>query len=61
MLKEGLLLAIGFQNFIALLKAYNKSNQIAQFLQRNFAQICAQTPLKGICKFSVFLQFTFMY
>ena len=37
----------GYQHFIALWKAYNKSNQIAQFL-RNFAQIFAQTPFQGI-------------
>ena len=43
-----LLSVIGFQHFLALWKAYNKINQIKQFLQRNFAQIIAQTPLDGI-------------
>ena len=33
---------IGFQHFIALWKADNKSNQIEQILKRNFAQIFAQ-------------------
>jgi len=51
---------IGFQHFTALWKAYNKRKQIAQFLQRNFAQIFPQMPSKGICTFSVFLEYTFM-
>ena len=46
-----------FNLFIALWKAYNKSKQIAQFLQRKFSQIFAQTPLMGICTFSVFLEY----
>ena len=54
-----LLSVIGFQQFIALWKAFNKSNQIAQLLQRNFAQIFAQTPLKEISTFPVFLEYTF--
>ena len=44
----------GFQHLMALWKAYNNRKQIAQLLQRN----CAQTPLKGICTFSVFLEYT---
>ena len=28
---------------------------MAQFLQRHFAQVFAQTPLKGICTLSLFL------
>jgi len=43
-----LLQVIGFKLFVAPWEAYNKSNQIAQFLQRNFAHTSAQTPLKGI-------------
>jgi len=35
---------IGFQHSIALWKVHNKRKQIAQFLQRSFAQISAQTP-----------------
>ena len=54
-----LLLVIEFQHFIALWKAYNKSKQIAQFLQRNFAQIFSQTPEKGIFTFSVLLEYIF--
>ena len=50
-----LLPVIGFLHLIALWKAYNKSNQIAQFLQRNFAQ----TLLKGILTFLVFLEYMF--
>ena len=46
-----LLPVIGFQHFIALWKAFNKSKQIAQFCKENFAPM----PLKGICKFSVFV------
>ena len=52
---------IGFQHSKALWKAYNKSKQIAQFLQSNFTQIFAQMPLKGICTFSVFLEYTFRF
>ena len=48
---------IGFKHFIVLWKAYNKSNQIAQFLQRNFAHLL----LKGVCPFSVFLENTFRF
>ena len=48
---------IGFKHFIVLWKAYNKSNQIAQFLQRNFAHLL----LKGICPFSIFLENTFRF
>ena len=44
----------GFQHLMALWKAYNNRKQIAQLLPRN----CAQTPLKGICSFSVFLEYT---
>ena len=42
---------------IAFLKAYLKSYQIAQFVQRNFAQICAQTLVKGnfICFLKTYL------
>jgi len=47
-----LLPVIGFQHFIALWKAYKKSKQIAQFLQKNFAYILAQTPSQGIFSFS---------
>ena len=56
-----LISVIGFQHFISLWKAYNKSKPIAQFLQRNFEQIFAQMPLKGICTFSVFLEYTFRF
>ena len=52
-----LLPVIGYQHFIAPWKAYDQSNQIAQFLQRKFAQ----TPLKGICTISVFLEYTFRF
>ena len=38
---------IGFQHFTALWKAYNKSKQIAQFLQGHFAQM----PTKGSAHF----------
>ena len=50
-----LLPVIEFQYFLALRKAYNKIKQIAQFLQRNFAQIFTQTLLK-VGTFSVFLE-----
>ena len=30
-------------------------------MQKHFAYILAQTPLKGICTFSVFLQYTFSF
>ena len=52
-----LLPVIVFQHFRTFWKAYNKSKQIAQFLQRKFSQIFAQTPLMGICTFSVFLEY----
>jgi len=39
-------------HWISTLYSSLESNQIAQFLQRNFAQISAQTPLKEICTFS---------
>ena len=48
---------VEFQHSIALWKAYD---QIAQFLQSNFAQILANTPLKGICTF-FFLEYTFRF
>ena len=56
-----LLSVIGFQHFLALWKAYNKSKQIAQFLQINIAQIFAQTPSEEIYTFSVFLEYTFRF
>ena len=51
-LKVGLLYHCIQPKSSALWTAYNKSNPIAQFLQRNFAQIFAQ----GICTVSVFLE-----
>jgi len=52
-----LLPVIGFQHFIAIWKANNKSKQIEQLLQRNFAQ----TPVTGICTFLVILEYTFRF
>ena len=40
---------------------YTKRKQISQFLQRNFAQIFAQTPLKEICTILVFLEYTYKF
>ena len=40
---------------------YIKRKQISQFLQRNFAQIFSQTPLKEICTILVFLEYTFKF
>ena len=42
-------------------EAFNTRKQIAKFLLRYFAYILAQTPLKGICTFSVFLEYTFSF
>ena len=47
--------------FLALWLANNKSKQIAEFCQNILPQVFAQTHLKGICTFSVFLDYTFRF
>ena len=55
------ILRLTSKNWISTLyssfETFEKSKQIAQCLQRNFAQ----TPLKGICTFLVFIECTFRF
>jgi len=54
-------LLLDFNIFIALWKTNKNKKQIAQFLQRYFAKIFAQTPLKRIGKILVFLDQIFRF
>ena len=50
-----LLLVIGFQHFIALWKAYNNSNQIAQFCKEFLHRFLQRCILREFAHFQLFL------